>query len=181
MPSKGKVLSVQGDFHIRSMKIGKNKQATSVGGKWMQYVWKDFQNKARLCRQTGKMKNMKNSRKKTKHFQLYSPSIFTAVPEFTPHTHFSVKGLVFNFSHKKRVDSQYTVSERARGDGNSTNCWYVRTLSPHQKSPFMFLPNTVPLHLRKQETDVPKNKRSHAAELDPAIAHTRAAPGAQAR
>lgn len=33
MPSKGKVLSVQGDFHIRSMKIGKNKQATSVGGK----------------------------------------------------------------------------------------------------------------------------------------------------
>lgn len=38
-PSKGKALSVQGDFHVKSMKTAEeNKQAASVGGKRMQYA-----------------------------------------------------------------------------------------------------------------------------------------------
>lgn len=38
MPSKGKALSVQGDFYVREMKTkGKNKEQ-HLGGEWMRYM-----------------------------------------------------------------------------------------------------------------------------------------------
>lgn len=64
-----------------------NEQAASVGGKPMQYAWKYFQNKMRLCRQAEKVENMKCSRKKTKNDSaVFAICIHFIAWIYSPHT-----------------------------------------------------------------------------------------------